>query len=146
LHYTEIRKFIIAHLDAVPASELFRTHVDRQSFYVIYWIIYLALAVSVTDLYSYAATLIPGIATADIRNKLYCMEVAGWIDRTSYSGKDYFFVLHEHDPFDYAFRPTVADRDSIRRKFAVAAAISKTDATPRHVRKSASEARRKRPS
>jgi len=43
LHYSEIRNFIVAHLNAVPTSELYRTHVERQSFYIIYWIIYLAL-------------------------------------------------------------------------------------------------------
>jgi hypothetical protein len=145
LHYTEIRKFITDHLDAVPASELFRLHVERQVFYVIYWIIYLSLAVSVSDLYSYIASLIPTIQTPEIRNKLYCMELAGWICRTSYSGKDYFYVLHEQDPFDYAFLPSVADRDSVRRKFIVAEALSKVNVVPGHVRKSASDARRKRP-
>jgi hypothetical protein len=145
LHYAEIRNFITDHLDAVPASELYRLHVERQSFYVIYWVIYLSLAVSVSDLYSYVTSLIPKIATSEIRNKLYCMELAGWIYRSAYSGKDYFYVLHEHDPFDYAFLPTVADRDSVRRKFIVAEALSKLNAVPGHVRKSASEARRKRP-
>jgi hypothetical protein len=146
LHYTEIRKFIMSHLDAVPASELYSEHAERQTFYVIYWVIYLAFAVSVVDLYSYVKSLIPGIQTKEIRNRLYCMELAGWIRRYSYSNKDYLFVLHEHDPFDYAFRPGVADRDSARRKFAVAESLSKKATTPRHVVQSANDARRTRPS
>jgi hypothetical protein len=146
LHYDEIQKFITDHLDAVPDSELYRLHTERQPFYVIYWIIYLSLAISVSDLYACAILLMPKIGIPEIRNKLYCMELAGWISRTSYSGKDYFFVLHEHDPFDYAFRSTVSDRDSTRRKFIVAEALSKESTVPSHVRKSAREARRKRPS
>lgn len=143
LHYTEIRKFVAAHLAAVPASELYHLSAERQPFFLIYWIIYLSLAIASNDLYSCTQMLRPEIKPEEIRNKLYCMELAGWINRTSYSGKDYFFVLHERDPFGYAFRAAASDRDSARRKFLVAEAISKKQDVPRHVKNSAREARRR---
>jgi hypothetical protein len=32
LHYTEIRKFIKSHLDAIPATEQYRSHDERKTF------------------------------------------------------------------------------------------------------------------
>ena len=140
-HYREIHKFIAQHLDAIPSSELYKSSEERSVFYIVYWVIYLALAVAPTELYAFVSAIHP-LTNEEVRDKLYCMELAGWIRRYSYSGKDYFFVLHDQDPFDYAFKAGVAERDSIRRKFVVSGAMSKIDLAPLHVRTLATQSRR----
>ncbi|QRM27899.1 retron St85 family effector protein [Microvirga sp. VF16] len=133
-HYGEIVKFINQHIDKTPASELFRNLGDAKQFYVTYWVIYLAMAVSQTVLHGYMALLYPTLTASDLRNRLYCMELAGWISKESYSGKDYYYTLSSADPFDYAYKDSVREKDSIRRKHKITAAMQKIEAAPNHVR------------
>lgn len=91
-HYTEIIKFINDHLDSVPQSTSFTKLHCSKLFYIIYWVVFLSLAVEETRLRRYVVSLVPAASDDDIDNKLYCMELAGWIERLSYSGKDYFFL------------------------------------------------------
>lgn len=141
-HYIEIRNFIKEHIDAISSTELFRNNVERAPFYIIYWVIFLAVAIPTQELYTYVDSIFSGISDEEKQNKLYCMQLAGWIERKAYSGKDYFFVRFSHDPFDYAFKAGVVEKDSARRKFAVAAALSKINIVPQHVKDIAHEARR----
>jgi hypothetical protein len=142
-HYREITQFINQHIKKIPSSELYvRSSPGIQDFYIIYWIIYLCLAVSFTVLVDLTRDLIPHVSWQEISNKLYCMQLAGWIKKVSYSGKDYFYVLFDEDPFEYSFKPNVANHDSVRRKADFAVSLSGIERPPRHVRQVAVENRR----
>lgn len=132
-HFGAIKEFIRTHLNSSAVSSPYDGHAGVGAFYVLYWIIYLALAIPVTELENIAAMLIPDISLADIRNRLYCMQLAGWTGRIPYSNKDYLYVRYDADPFDYAFRAGVADKDSIRRKFLAAQSVQDKD-LPKHVK------------
>ncbi|WP_315717490.1 MULTISPECIES: hypothetical protein, partial [unclassified Bradyrhizobium] len=69
------------------------------------------------------------------------MQLAGWIERRAYSNKDYFWTLHDTDPFDYDFKPEVVERVSDRRNLAVRNALRKAETVPAHIRSEASSAR-----
>jgi hypothetical protein len=76
-HYREIVRFINDHLDAVSQSTLFNKLDASTLFYVVYWIVFLRLAVTLSTLTEYVQSLVPEASSSDIRNKLYCMELAG---------------------------------------------------------------------
>jgi hypothetical protein len=90
-HYTQIRKFISNHMVSISNS-LSANTLDKKTilFYIIYLIIFLCLAARPANLYKYVMRLFPDVVESEIRNRIYCMELAGWIERLSYSGQDYF--------------------------------------------------------
>jgi hypothetical protein len=137
----EMVKFINNHLDKIPKTISYHKAIGIDIFYVIYWIIFLALAISFENLLSCTSSILSGASRADVKNKLYCMQLAGWIDRESYSGKDYFYVCHDTDSFDYAYNEGVTDRDNARRKLAVSSALKNMEDAPNHVRKTATTRR-----
>ncbi len=140
-HYKEIIKFLDEHVNSVPTSTTFSKLGEARVFYTIYWIIHLCLAVSITQLRSYVQLIAPDVTDEAIKNKLYCMQLAGWIERRAYSNKDYFWTLHDTDPFDYDFKPEVVERVSDRRNLAVRNALRKAETVPAHIRSEASSAR-----
>lgn len=140
-HYREIVRFINDHLKNVPESTFFANLSSASLFYIIYWIIFLSLAVTEKSLKDYVKSLVATATDADIENKIYCMELAGWIERILYSGKDYFFTRYGQDPFKYRFKPEVNDRDSVRRKFGVTSTLLKSEKLPKHVKDRAIEGR-----
>lgn len=140
-HYDEIVKFINRQLDAAPKSEQFSADDVTRNFYIIYWIVYLAMAIPLGSIVKLAQEIIPNIEMKEIRNKIYCMKIAGWIDAVSYSNKTYFYVRHDKDPFAYAFKKGVIDRDSARRKLAITEALTKDEDAPEYVRKVAIDGR-----
>jgi hypothetical protein len=140
-HYLDIVKFIKRHIDAVPSAELFRNNPDSRIFYIIYWILYLGLADPPAILYECINVLVPNLTQKDVQNKLYCMRLARWIEVISYSEKDYYFVFHPKDPFDYSFKAQAADRDVPRRRSAASAALSQLISAPKHVRRIANDHR-----
>lgn len=140
-HLREIKNFIGQHVSAIPVSTTY-TQISKFSlFYFVYWVIHLCLAVEVKHLCSYVKLIIPDATDEEISNKIYCMKIAGWLERIAYSGKDYVYTKHDVDPFDYSFKPTVSDRDSVRRKIAVTMALRQAEALPKHVRSVAAAAR-----
>jgi hypothetical protein len=124
--------------NSMSASKLDRTTI---LFYVIYWITFLCLAARPTNLHKYVTSLFPDATDAEIRNKIYCMELAGWIKRLSYSGHDYFYTLYGTDPFDYRFKPEVGNRDTIRRRMTVTLALQKEQSIPKYIKKVATDVR-----
>jgi hypothetical protein len=140
-HYKEIIKFLDEHVASVPTSTIFAKLGEAEIFYVIYWIIHLCLAVSTTQLRGYVQLILPDTSEELIKNKLYCMQLAGWIERRSYSNKDYLWALHDSDPFDYDFKPGVTERVSIRRNLIVKSALRDAEPLPLHIRREASSAR-----
>jgi hypothetical protein len=140
-HYRYITSFINRHFDAVPKAELIRNNQDSGDFYIIYWVIHILLVVPPAVLYECVSRILPGSRDRDIKNKLYCMKLAGWIDIISYSGKDYYHALHPIDPLSYSFKPGVAERDIPRRKWDINSELAKTISAPRYVRRVANERR-----
>jgi hypothetical protein len=140
-HLREIKDFIAQHVSAIPVSTTYAQISKFRLFYFVYWVIYLCLAVEVKHLCSYVRLIVPDATDEEISNKVYCMKIAGWLERIAYSGKDYVYAKHDVDPLDYSFKPNVSNRDSVRRKIAVTTALRKAEAVPKHVRTVAAEAR-----
>ena len=79
-------------------------------------------------------SLIPNASPDNILNKLYCMlNIAGWIKKISYSGKDYYHATVEGDPFGYSYKTGTAERDTLRRKADIASAMKAIEDTPQTV-------------
>lgn len=134
-HYAAMQSFIKDSLNKAPGSRAFNTNNDnRKKFYIIYWIIYLLFAASISVILKIVRTIYPEITFDELRNKMYCMKLMYWIDRESYSGKEYYFALGEEDPLTYRFPRSVKNRDSLARAETVRAEINKIETIPRHVR------------
>lgn len=133
-HVPYIIEFINEHTKATSATVAFRNLGDSKQFFVFYWVVYLSVAVSLGVLFQYLSRIYPQLEISDLRNRLYCLELAGWISKISYSGKDYYFALSDDDPFDYSFKSNVRQKDTLRRKTIVAASMKKIEMPPTHVR------------
>lgn len=140
-HYAAIADFVRRELNAVDKSASFPVDAETQQFYVIYWIIYLGMASSLSLITAYAQELFPNIQTKIVRNKIYCMQIAGWVGVKTYSSKTYYFARFDEDPFNYAFRKGVAVNDSHRRKLLVIEAIREAEKVPAHVQEFANDGR-----
>ncbi len=141
-HAREIVRFIQDHLNRASSTFGWNSHPELRLFFVLYWIIHLALAISPTLLHECVERILPGTSATQIRNHLFCLKLAGWIDRTAYSGRDYWHALHAQDAFEYAFLAGVHDRDTVRRRIAVTTSFRRHEVVPRHVLTSAAAARR----
>lgn len=140
-HYSEIVDFINGHLKDAQQSYFYKDLDGKKEFYIIYWIIHISMAVSRKILYDCMETIFPKITKNEIRNKLYCLELAKWIKRESYSGKDYFYTLYDDDPFDYSYNDGVAETSAVRRKLAVTNGLKKAENIPKYIWKNAASAR-----
>lgn len=72
---------------------------------------------------------------------MYCMIIAGWVEKIPYSGKDYFYAKFDSDPFDYSFIASATGKRRLSRKMVVTTALRKAEALPKHVREVAAAAR-----
>lgn len=135
-HFDSMKQYILDELGRVPKSQTLNDLAETGSIYVIYWIIYLSLAITIEDLASVARILGIACPKDQIENYIYCMRVAGWVDKVVYSDREYFYSNSANDPFDYAFRPSVDTRDSARRKVAVREELLRLVKAPKHVRDS----------
>lgn len=140
-HYRVILKFINDHIGRLPISMSFPSNAALRLFFVIYWAIYLFIAASPTVLYESVIDLLPGTTREDIRNKIYCMMLAGWVKKFPYSGKDYYYVTSGEDPFKYSYLRTATVRDTLRRKADIAVSLKRIETIPRPVLAQAVEAR-----
>lgn len=140
-HYDEMVKFINRQIDAVKNSLQFPEDQSTRQFYIIYWIVYLAMAIPLSSIVKLLQEILPDIQQKDVKNLIYCMKIAGWIDTETYSGKTYYFVKFDKDPFDYAFKEGVSDSDSSRRKLSVSEALKQAEGVPKHVLEVAYKAR-----
>jgi hypothetical protein len=132
-HAASMIKFVNSLMKRVPKEELYRTAEPLQPFANVLWVLYLAQAIPITELISYMTEL-SGMEQWELRNKLYCMQLAGWVGTYSYENKVYWFSTADSDPFSrYAFKPGV-ERDTARRKAAVVASIKDNLKVPKHVR------------
>ncbi len=139
-HAAEIAKFLSDHMKRIPASTGYTSLHESHAFFLIYWIIYLGLALSRSAIMRCVQEILPNLQPNELRNKIYCMEIAGWVGRISYSGKEYLYAL-DGDPFDYSFKSSTQERDSLRRKVEVVRSITDLERAPDHVREVATAAR-----
>jgi hypothetical protein len=144
-HVKSIVYFINERLAKVQKTTIFSENDDLRIFIILYWIVYLSLAIPLGRLAAYARSMVPELDERAVRRKLYCMQLAGWVEKQHYSNIDYYFCCYDGDPVNYAFREGVAERDSIRRKSDVAAVIQKELSLPKHVREVAAQKRKPRP-
>jgi hypothetical protein len=140
-HVKPIVDFINAGLKRIPATFLYSSVRTIQPFIIIYWIVYLSLAIPLGKLTTFLSNIIPDETLATVRRRLYCMQLAGWIKVKHYSGTDYYYATSDEDPFKYAFKPGVVEKDTARRKSDVAAEIKKELSLQKHVREVALAAR-----
>lgn len=141
-HYRAIVDFINDHLHRVHASTVFPPAHEHQIFCVIYWIIYLFLAVSANALEQCVIALMPTVTASEINNKIYCMILAGWVQKFSYSSKDYYYATLDDDPFAYSYKPGTSVRDTLRRKAEISVAVRAFENVPHPVIRRASAIRK----
>jgi hypothetical protein len=123
-HVASIIRFTNELLKRTPAEELWRTAADLQPFIVILWILHLSQAMPITQLLEYANALYP-VTQKELKNRLYCMKLAGWVAKFRYGNVDFWCSTSTQDPISrYSFIPTATVRDTSRRKQQVVAAIS----------------------
>lgn len=132
-HVREVVSFINGMILRTPSEELFKSNERLQSFIIILWILHMSAAISITDLLKYADEIF-SIPQADVKNKLYCMKMCGWIGKYRYSGKDYWFSRSISDPISKYRFVTGTDNNIGLRKPEVASKLTKDLGTPRHVR------------
>ncbi len=132
-HATRMIRLVKDLLKRSPAEEAYRANEGIRPFILILWILYLAQAIPITDLIDYISDL-AGISQRELRNKLYCMQLAGWVDKYAYENKVYWYATSNLDPISrYSFIDGVV-RDTARRKAEVVTAINAELRVPRHVR------------
>lgn len=142
-HYREIKNFIDRHVEKSDRSTTFSRLGSASIFYVIYWIVHTCLAISPAVLYDYVRETHGEISDSEIKNKMYCLILAGWVTKFDYASKDYYCARHNADPFiKYGFKAGVTDIDSPRRKMSVSKDHRKNvEDLPRYVRKKAADVR-----
>lgn len=139
--YADVKDFLKERVSATSKTALYSTLGPAQNFYLLTWIIYISTVISSGSLIRITRSINPDIAESEIRDMLYCMRVAKWIDNVRYSHKLYYYTTFSGDPFQYAFRPTATVRDSIRRRAAVNQELRKIEQAPSHVWEVATKAR-----
>ncbi|MFS8147961.1 retron St85 family effector protein [Rhizobium sp. BR 249] len=133
-HVRVITDFINSQISIEPDEFLFRSNEQFQSFCIILWILHISRAISITELEDYSSRLGLNITRKDIKNKLYCMKIAGWVDEYTYSNKTYWHAKTDIDPIcRYSYRDEVIERDTPRRKLDVTLDIQKDLKVPTHV-------------
>jgi hypothetical protein len=136
-HVRSITTFTNKLLDRIHKEHLFESDKEEQIFICILWIVYLSTAVSITQIVDYYSNTFGNISMSDMRNKLFCMKLAGWVSTYTYVNKTYWYANYDIDPFSrYAFLSHLPakDRDSARRKSDVVTAIRGELKIPKHVR------------
>jgi hypothetical protein len=141
-HYVQIKYFIENHVVVISNSMQFMDLFESRPFYVIYWIIYICRAVSPANLLKYVTFIEPDITQPELHRKLYCMIIAKWIGKESYSDKDYYCTKTDNDVFKYAFQRGTKDNKGVLRILAVYQAHESIEKIPPHVKKVAVDARK----
>ncbi len=113
----DIVSYINDEYNTSPKSQrLGITAVRKRQFFYLYWIVHLCGGRSPTAIYEIFRSIYPDAKDADLRNMLFCLELLGWIGRVRYISKEYFFALHDDDPFQYRFKAGVANTNATARK------------------------------
>jgi hypothetical protein len=133
-HLRSITTFINAQITSLPDEFLYRNSGLYQHFFVIIWILHLSRAASLTEVEEYINGIGISISRRDLKNKLYCLKLAGWVNSYTYSSKTYWYPRVDVDPISrYNYRAGTPSRDTTRRKLEVATDIKRDLKVPTHV-------------
>lgn len=119
-HFSEMVRWINGHIDKCPDSFTYSTIPEKQIFYDILWILSLMEAAPPEPLYDAVRKIHPALTDNEIRDKLYVLKTCRWIGRFSYSGRDYYYLPVNKDPYEYAFLEGQRPRDVAAFKLAIA--------------------------
>lgn len=139
--FKDIKDFISGQVDGLANSFLYSGLNESRAFYDIFWLTHLANVIAPNTLYEAVNRIHPNLSHDDIRNHIFCMKVAGWMDKVSYSNKEYYYCKKDIDIFEYAYRSSAKSKDSIRRKLEISTLFKNTDNPPTAVYKRAMTAR-----
>jgi hypothetical protein len=132
-HVTSVIGFINELLGSPTSEEQFAGKDGIESFIIILWVLHLSQAIAIRELYDYTSKLIP-LEENELKNKLFCMQLAGWVEKYSYGNKTYWYSVSEYDPISsYSFKAGAVNRPS-ERKLTVTTAIYNEINLPKHVR------------
>lgn len=135
-HVSSITKFINRVVGKVPSEESYDSATSELQTYIrILWLLHICTSLSITELRKYYVDVFSvEIGQDELKNRLYCMKLAGWVDDYSYINKGYWFSVHEADPFSkYRYKPGVAETVTITRKLAISAEVKADLKHPRQV-------------
>lgn len=119
-HFKEIVKFIKDKIGDIPSSLAYATlSKEKARFFDILWLISLLEPAPPERLYEAVRLIHPDMNDGHIRNCLYTLRVCRWIETFSYSGRDYFYLPENNDPFDYAFLTGQRPRDVAVQKLTI---------------------------
>lgn len=142
-HSKEIMNFIQNKILATPMSLSYAgMSVEKAIFYDILWIISVLDVCPPDPLYEAVRILHPALLDAQIRNCLYALRACRWIDTFSYSGRDYFYLPDNRDPYEYAFIAGRRVRDVPAKKLEVVTEFRKAANITKAVQRRLQEKRR----
>lgn len=135
-NFVEIVNFINERIDESPKKTAFKSSKDIKLTVMIIWIVYLAIAIKQTEIKNYLELLGNDVSESDLKKRLLCLRVAGWIKKFTYSNAEYYAVLHDIDPFDYAYIAG-SDHNTTNWKTMVGAQLQKDLGSKKRVRQQA---------
>lgn len=137
-HVTSIVDFINDVVNATPREESYASiNATLRRCVNVLWLLHLANALSITQVVEYYQFAFQeDISRSEVNNMLYCMKLAGWVERYEYINKSYWYAVYRDDPISkYRFKPGVKDVDSLRRKSIVTPKLKAELSHPSHVLK-----------
>ncbi|WP_375600008.1 retron St85 family effector protein [Devosia sp. Naph2] len=134
-HVGNIVSFVNDTVAKVAAEELYSHVKPMHKFINILWLLHNCTAMSVMQIQSYKKTIFGSDLTInEIKNILYCMKFAGWVDSYEYLNKTYWYTIYGDDPFSkYKYRQGVQEVNTILRKIDVAKQVKNDLGHPAHV-------------
>lgn len=90
--FGDIKKFIAEQITDIPKTFLYSGLKEAGIFYDIFWLTYVASVIAPTTLYEAVTRIYPAMSSDEIRNKIFCMMVSGWMDKISYQIRNTIFV------------------------------------------------------
>jgi len=132
-HVADVVRFINNLIRKSPNEEAFDNKDGIKTFIIILWVLHLSQAIAIVDLHEFVSTLAI-ISIKDLKDKLFCMKLVGWVDVHPYGGKDYWYSISDNYPFSrYSFNAGVVRRPS-ERKIEVSKEIYAKIKVPRALR------------
>jgi hypothetical protein len=113
-------QFIRQKIEAIPLSFSYNVIApEKAAFFDILWLISLLEVPPPEPLYEAVRIIHPDMTDGDIRNCLYTLRVCRWIDTFSYAGRDFYYLPHNHDPYEYSFLPGLRVRDVAAKRLEI---------------------------
>ncbi len=113
-HVRDIKRDIAAKLDSLNKSEIFDSEKLRHVMIVMFWCISELRGATAPEITECLHLFGINQTAENVKKYLYCMRVAGWVGETRYQHTVWYFARSEIDPFKYAYRPGVVQKDAVR--------------------------------